>query len=227
MTALIIGEKQEKILNEILDIAEAMMLDVGISQFSLNTLVKESKIARNTFYKYVTNKETLIAYLAIRGLNKMLAFAERGKLVDGMARIKFVGVYTGFTTFIELNPLFFECVMHTNGNRLTINQATKLMFDNAVEQIVKQIQWCIELAMYNQEVTIPSRLVAFDLAYYIWTSYIGIFSASISGKENAVVTAHKYWHYERITLDAWPWHPTSTEVDYDQITEQIKKEIFV
>lgn len=69
-------EQRKNSLNKILDVAEAALLDVGVSNLNLNTIVKQGKIARGTFFKHVVNKETLIAYLAIRGLNKMLIFAE-------------------------------------------------------------------------------------------------------------------------------------------------------
>lgn len=221
--------KVEARLNEILNIAEPMLLSVGIRELKLNDVIAQCSVSRATFYALIPTKETLIAYLALRGFDKMLALAERAKQVEGKAKVKFLGIYVSYLFFLKLYPALQQCIHEANGysSRSVIGEAFTHMLDQKMHQVVTYVQWCIELAIFDRDIKIPERLTPFDLAFYMWSGYYGVVSMSKSAEFNAIDAAKKYKYYVRQILDALPWYPLSTEVDFDMMTEKIVAEVFL
>lgn len=220
--------KLEEKLAIILPVAERLLAQKNLYALTLKEVIEVSGLPRASFLRLIPNKETLIAYLAIKGFNALFTFFERSKQHPGPAKFKFLAIYMGHLFFLRLHPLLYQCIYEVNSPsyRFALEPRLTDILNDKMNKIIGYIQWTIEQAMFNQELKLLERITSYDLAFYIWSGQFGVTELTLNNNGNAIEAAKKYRYYVRQLLDALPWHPTSTELDHDKESEVIAQTIF-
>ena len=215
--------KDEARLSEILEIAETQIAENGIKNINMSALINQSSISRATLYTLVENKDTLIAYLAIKGINELLQLSKVAKNYESSGRVKLVLLFIGHSIFIQRKSLLFQCIYVTNtlSSRENINKSLESLFDMKMSTIIREMQWCVELSVLNQEFVLPPRLSSFDIALFLWTASYGMLNMSKNIQLDYNELSIRYKYLLRSLLDSWNWHPLSSELDYDAETQKI------
>lgn len=221
--------REENRLQEILLIAEEQIEKNGIKGINMSDIIARSGISRATIYSAFENKETLIALLAIKGINQLFTLTQKAKDYGKFARIKLLTFLTGHSIFIQRYSLLFQCIYESNtlSSREKMNKNTEALFDLKVHEIIEEIQFYIELAIANKEIDVQENISSFDMALFLYTVTYGMINISKSVHLDYTEATNKYKYLLRSILDSWSFHPLSTEYDYDTEAKKIIRTCFI
>lgn len=218
----------EERMQELLSLAEAAIQDEGLAKISLNRLVNECSFSRGTFFTDIPNKEALYAHLAIKGMRQWLEIIAKGKDFQGTARERFLVLHVAHMIFIKTHPILYECIYIANLNiiRVELDQETIERLDKKTELLIDSIEACIKEAISNGELQPLKDFTTRDSATFMWAGQYGVNTLSMRYKLESYDLGLKYKHYIRQVLDNMPWHPISTEHDFEKTAERIVTEIY-
>lgn len=214
----------ERRLDEITLIAENIISRVGINGLTLQEVISNSSISRGTFYKQFPNKETLITYLGIKGINYWSALMEKAVNYDALSREKFLVLYASHVLCHKLKPINYQCIFIANSevNRLAVNSELNLILDDRINSLIQYIEDCIKLAVKEGNLKIPENLTTTELAFFMWANRYGatVASYNFNTAEDNDLT-QKFKQYTNYCLDNMNWKPLSSEINYERVLNTI------
>jgi len=219
---------QEERLQELLSLAEAAIMDKGLVDIRLNQLVEQCSFSRGTFFSDLPNKETLFAQLAIKGMSYWIELIEKGKKFKGSPRERFLTFHVAHMITIKTHPILYECIYIANINitRRALDEVTIAKLDSKTSQVLDYIEGYVNEGLAAGDLEPLQDFTAKDFASFLWAGQYGINTMSMRHKLESYDLALKYKHFLRQTLDNIPWHPTSEEINYDEVVQCIIQEVY-
>lgn len=220
--------KAENRIERILNLAENEILNTGLTGFRLETIIPLSGCSRGTFYSTITCKEDLFAKLAIKGINFWLTLINKARQFKGSSREKLLAIHVSHILFIKLHPVLYESLYIANLHmtRVMLDIQTVQILDDRISMLLSHLQECADEGVATKELTLPEGITTKDLALLMWSTQYGVMVMSMRDKPNASEISVKHKQFLRHVYDKMPWHPISSEKDYDETTQRIINEIF-
>lgn len=218
----------EKRLEQILDISERLIAEKGIHNFKLDDVIEEFTFSRNIFFKQINTKETLFAYLAIKGLNYWIGLMNRVKKWDGYSREKILAIHISGLIFEYSNPVLYYSLfgMGTFIYRDNLSSEVCAILDKKVNIVIKMLQRTIDEGIENKELKLARGISSYDFAFSVWCSRFGYLA--MLKQHNIKNSESSYFKpYMRLISDKLQWHPLSSEYDYDEAAKKIVQALFL
>lgn len=218
----------EKRLEQILEISERLISENGVHNFKLDDVIEEFTFSRNIFFKQINTKETLFAYLAIKGLNYWISLMNRVRKWDGYSREKILAIHLSGLIFEYSNPVLYYSLfgMGTFIYRDNLNSDVCAILDKKVNTVIKMLQRTIDEGIKNNELKLRKGISSYDFAFSVWCSRFGYLA--MLKQHNIKNSESSYFKpYMRLISDKLEWHPLSTEYDYDAAAKKIVEELFL
>lgn len=222
--------KRERDFEKIQQLAIELIEKHGFSEFKLEMLIDKAPISRGTFYKLIPSKETLHSLLAVRGLKVMAEYMGRAQAYEGKPRVKMVGYIAAYLLMEKTNPALFKAIFAYNpfSSHTPIDQQLKNEYKENYDFIVNKMKSTIDDAIEGGDLTLPSSITPFTLAFSLWNGVCGITSRSLldGPSEMAGGPIDYYRNYLRTICDLLEWQPTSDTLDYNPYLKDIMLQIF-
>lgn len=217
----------EKRIQEVILIAENIIAMKGMRNLALQEIIDKSTMSRGTFFKQFPNKETVLTYLAIAGLNYWNELIARAHNFTGLSREKMIVLHVTQVLCSRLRPYQYAAIFEANNimNRSAVLPEINVIFDDRIKIIIHVIQGFIKQAIeVEKSLTSPhSYLDIEDLAFFVWSSRYGASCSSlnfqISKKEGDL--NQKYKIFTQVILDSLGWKPLSNELNYDRVLNNL------
>ena len=221
---------RERKMDDVLDVVELLLKESNdFNKITMSDVSTQMGWPRSTVINFIPNKETLCAYLAFRGFDTLFGYLDRANAYGGQSRMKFVLVYIGNLLFTRLHPYQYEAIFNFNtpANKSSVDAEIVQLFNQKMLKVVSYIEGVIHEGIFKEEITMPPRMTPFDVAYFIWAGQYGVSSLIALSQTNTIEAGKKYRYFVRQSLDAWPWNPISSAINYDEETETIAREYFI
>lgn len=223
--------KDEARLELVIQTAERFIIEKGFGSLIISDLIKETSIQRNAFYKLIPNVNTLITYMAIKGYNHAISFAERAlKCEEKQSRQKVIAIFIGHMLFMKRYPILNSCIYEANmlTHRSQVPEQINALYDTKQSLAIDYVKRQVSRGILEGELVIPKYLAAEDVAMFLYSGSMGIKAMEFSPNTNKVELMQRYRIYLRSILDQFPWHPLNEkEYDYDAFGERLIKTIFM
>lgn len=174
----------------ILDCAEQLILDEGLTSLSLGRVSKKSNLAVGTIYLYFSSKEDIIANLTVKSRQILLdKFTEHANKVQNPLE-KIEAILTAFYLFYKEKPFYNQLVsFYETNSGLEETQELK-------EASYKITQLVIEIVGEGKK----QQLIRNDLdevafSFMLWGTAIGIIQL-IDVKSNLLESTLNITHFE-------------------------------
>lgn len=217
--------REERRLEEILEISETLISEKGFSNFTLSEIIDKTTISRQTFYNLVPSKDMLLVHLGIKGLNKLIGYSERARLYDGYAREILVAQYISYVIVKQLHPILHKCIFSINFHYLESieNNIFVTIFNERIKTFIDYLDWVIVKAEQRNEIILPKTLTSKLFAQAVWNGLYGTSAMALHYNDADYLkqSSFHYREYTRLICDHLGWIPLSTEYDYDAATKRL------
>lgn len=214
--------------NDFLNLAEELIYKSNFKEFQLEDLAAPSGFSRGSIYSIFKTKDILIAMMAINAVEEMYNMVERSSNFKGSSRERLLAFHISQVLFMHIHPVAYHSI-YTSGlmtDRSKLPENLLLEFDAGISRLVNILHHLIEEAVHCKELTLPDYFSPAEYAENIWNGQYGTLATALNHKGDMSFYINKYKKFMRVVADSLPWHPTSSEVDYDVVTKRIIGEIF-
>jgi len=169
----------------IADAAQALFLDKGIKNTTMDDIAREAGYGKATLYVYFKNKEEVVAYLALESMEKLYVMiaSDTAKMSGQPFRKKYDAVCDILVDYSKRYPFYFS-LLQENIN-VDFDNDTFLPEEKETFIIGEKINECLasmlKEAMDSKEIRQIDDI--FTAAFTLWLSIAGIISASGKKKE--------------------------------------------
>ena len=219
---------------KILQLARGMLREVGYLGLSMDRIAAEMEYSKGTIYQHFCNKEEIILALANEALEKRLEMFERAATWSGAktARDRMAAIGAAAEVFVERYPQHFaveQIVRSASIWEKTSEQRRQFMHacEGRCMQIVGGI---VRDGLARGDLDLPAGRSPEDLVFGLWSLNFGaytILTSSDSLEKNGVcdpIAALR--QNQNLMLDGYHWRPLSSEQDYNETFDQVKREVF-
>lgn len=119
--------------NSILDVAENIIQEGGISSLNMDMVAKKTELAKGTLYLYFKSKEEILGALSIKSRNLLLTHFQKSvkKIDNPIEQLKAIS-HANFNFFIKY-PFYFELVsIYEVNNKLEETAEIKQSTNNLI-----------------------------------------------------------------------------------------------
>lgn len=93
--------------------AEALFMEKGISNTSMNDIAKAAGYSKATLYVYFKNKEELIAVLVLESMKKLYGYISLALKESTDTKERYMKICYGLVKYQEEYPFYFKMVLET------------------------------------------------------------------------------------------------------------------
>ncbi|MEM9917507.1 MAG: TetR/AcrR family transcriptional regulator [Bacteroidota bacterium] len=162
-------EARQRKRRHILDAAEHIILQEGLSDFSMDAVSKKAEIAKGTLYLYFKSKEDIIAQLTNKARESLLELfiQEAGKQPDVLDQIR--AILWGNFHFNKKKPIYNDLVAFYEANRELENTEALKVTGQKIHNFVLSI---LQEARRQKVIKPELDLATFSLT--MWGMSVGI-----------------------------------------------------
>ncbi len=219
---------------KILELARVMLREVGYLGLSMDRIAAEMEYSKGTIYKHFPNKEEIILALANEALEKRLEMFQKAATWPEAktARDRMAAIGAAAEVFVERYPQHFsveQIVRSASIWEKTSEQRRQFMqaCEGRCMQIVGGI---VRDGLAHGDLELPAGRSPEDLVFGLWSLNFGaytILTSSDSLEDNGVsdpIAALR--QNQNLMLDGYHWRPLSSEQDFNETFDQVKREVF-
>ena len=214
----------------ILAAAAEILLQEGFLDMSMLRIAQRSHCPRGTIYLHFASREDIVVALACQAWEKRLGLIQRGAGYPGSTRLRLAAMAEGFAFFYALYPDQFS-ILHKVSD--TIRQmaspqrvATLRRAEQASADLVRQL---IHEAVRCGDIATPGIDVDELLFAYCALATGGFALHELSFPQLILNLPHAMGQFRRalnILGDGYHWHPLGAEVDWDEVSADIRRRVF-
>lgn len=215
----------------ILGVARTMLVEQGYLGMTMDKIAEATEYSKGTIYQHFSCKEDVLAAIAIETSEKRTALFERASALRGGSRERMVAVGQAVDVFVRLYPHHFVserliCTASIRGKTSDEKQQQLQMCDGKCMSIAAGI---VRDAIAQGDLARPS-VAPEELSFGLWALTFGTYTIqatdlpltaigipSVSRALDAATAA---------LMDGHGWRPLSSEHDYEQTRERIRREVF-
>lgn len=236
MTATLTRKERERHEREgkILELARGMLREVGYLGLSMDRIAAEMEYSKGTIYQHFCNKEEIILALANEALEKRLemfqvaaTWSEAQTTRDRMAAIG-----AAAEVFVERYPQHFavEQIVRSASIWEKTSQERRHFMQACEGRCMQIVGGIVRDGLAHGDLELPSGRSPEDLVFGLWSLNFGaymILTSSESLEDNGVsdpIAALR--QNQNLLLDGYHWRPLSSEQDFNETFDQVKREVF-
>lgn len=196
---------------------------------TLTKIIEKSELPRSTFLALIPNMATLMAYLHIEAVNRYIGLVNKSSSFVGTGREHFYRAYTAGLLYLKLEPTLSKFVYENMGSVFytEADPAALKIAKQRSQSLIQIVYDAIEYSILHNEINLPPRISSHILATYLMSAHIGICQACLANNVDMFTELVKYKYYIRQVIDKLPWHPLSTEIDYNDVLMRIVKQYYL
>lgn len=215
-------------LDALLRVSEKLIDKHGIGHFKLEQLIEPSGLSRRTIYGIFESKDSLLAMIAIRMLNKYLVIQKKAIKYDGFAREQFFAIHLGHLILAASYPHRYRCIYVCDIpiHKEKVSPHLVSEFSQVLENIITGYENIIKAAIETKQFILPDNLTANSFARFLWDNHYGTMLMAISSNNNFIHYIEHHNKFQSMLFDAMEWSPNSETTDAIEITERIINQCF-
>lgn len=217
---------------KILSLARSMLRESGYLGLSMDRIAAEMEYSKGTIYQHFPNKEEIILALANEALEKRLEMFGRAATWQGRARERMAAIGAAAAEFVRLHPLYFavdQLVRSTSIWEKTSDQRRQIM-QSCESNCMQVIGGVVRDAIAQGDLELPPETTAETIVFGLWSMNFGAYSIITSSDSLGQVGLHdpelELWRNQNLLLDGYGWRPLSGDIDYLEIFERAKRDLF-
>lgn len=204
---MIITKKEKRIQfnkDNILEAAEKLFLEKGISQTTMDEIAKKSEYSKSTIYVYFKSKEDIYYHIVYRGMELFYEKLKNAINVKTDCKTNFFAVCHVLTNIQEESTLYFESILNTilvddvNMKEFIILKSIYEVGEEINELLIK----VFEDGMRKRE--IREDIDPFQTIFMMWASIGGIIKMATQKsnylKEKKGITQDEFLNYSFLLL---------------------------
>lgn len=230
-----LSPKQKEIRDResaLLDSAQDMLLSRGYLGLTMDRLADAIGVSKGTVYQHFSNKEDVLAAIAVRSADTRAALFERAGSFRGRSRERMAAVGTAAELFFALYP-------HHEQAERTVRAST--IADKISPKRARNMESCtfrcfgvatgiVRDAIASGDLTLRDGQTVEQLCVGLWNLYTGAFlmrelenfiDEPVVNDPMPTLMANA-----QVFLDGFQWKPLSGDHDYSATRERILREVF-
>jgi len=218
----------------VLDVAARLLVERGYLGLTMDRIAAATEYSKGTIYQHFSNKEEILAALALESSSRRVALFERASTFSGRARERLCAVGVAASLFVDLHPLHFqvESIVHAQSIRQKASEARIRRLEDSELACMNIVLGLIRDAVAQGDLELEEEDQAQMMVLGLWSMSTGFHHLSsiegdpIVGKLGlAEPGAALFRCYDRF-LDGCGWRPLARDWDYPSILERIHLEVF-
>jgi len=216
--------KNDLRLQNILQVVERQVLSGGFDNINLSQLIIETNISRGTLYSLTPNKDTVIVYLAIKGLDDLIKLYEAAKEFEGSPRDKAMCMLYSNEILKNVSPVSFKAIVlaleDIKDKLISEEVITKL--NSRLDKLISIFSVVMEMALKNGDLSKKSGLGMYAFASQVWSACIGL---SWTSSRKTLYYFHEagigYIQFVNLVFNGLGWKPMPSKGGEDEFNEKI------
>ncbi len=217
---------------KILDLARSMLRQVGYHGLSMDRIAAEMEYSKGTIYQHFPNKEEIILALANQALEQRLGMFQQAATWSPKSRERMAGIGAAAEEFVERYPLHFavEQIIRSASMWEKTSEERRKFMRSCDQRCLQIVSGVVRDGVAQDDLALPANTTPEDLVFGLWSLNFGAYTVITSsdtleenGIANPIATLRRS---QNLLLDGYGWQPLSSEVDYDQVMDQVRAEVF-
>ena len=230
-----ISRKQQEIVErekQILSVARQIFKQRGYLGLSMDRVAQQMQYAKGTIYQHFSNKEEIILAMAAETLEKRIAMFDKAVLFAGKPRERLAAIGAAAELFVKWFPDHFELEKVLSCSSIIEKTSEKLQRSktNAETRCISLVAGVVREGIVSGDLEMPENSTPDQLVFGLWSITYGGYSIMQSTDAIEVIGVEDGFQLVRDInnrlLDGFGWRPLSHEQDYNQVYEQVMREIF-
>ena len=216
--------KNDLRLQNILQVVERQVLAGGFDNINLSQLIIETNISRGTLYSLTPNKDTVIVYLAMRGLDDLIKLYEAAKDFDGSARDKAICMLYSNEILKNVSPISFKAIVLAleEIKDIQISEEITAKLNNRLDRLITMISSMMEASIKNGDLSKRNGLGMYSFASQVWSACLGL---SWTSSRKNVHYFHEagmgYIYFVNMIFNGIGWKPVPVKGNENELNEKI------
>ena len=219
-------ERQELFLR----VAREILLARGYHGLTMDRIARAAEYSKGTTYLHFGCKEDVVLALATDCLERRLGMFERAATFRGRPRERMAAIGEAVELFARLYPSDLRILEILNAQAVNekASEKYKSAFKTAVARGLDVMVGVVRDAIAQGDLVLDPETGPEELAFGLWAITDGGYAVILSslyeiGLADPFATVMKSCH---ILGDGYGWRPLSTEWDYEETRDRIRREIF-
>lgn len=216
----------------ILDLARAMLRNVGYLGLNMDRIAAEMEYSKGTIYQHFPNKEEIILALANQALEQRCQMFERAATWSGRSRERIAAIGAAAEEFVERYPSHFavEQIVRSSSIWEKTTEKRRDFMQGCEGRCMQIVGGIVRDGLAQGDLTLPEERSPEDLVFGLWSLNFGaytIVTSSDSLEEHGIrdpIAALR--HNQNQMLDGYGWRPLSDDFDYFEAMDRIRREVF-
>ncbi|NOZ39034.1 MAG: TetR/AcrR family transcriptional regulator [Planctomycetes bacterium] len=223
-------EREEKIL----ELARTMLREVGYLGLSMDRIAAEMEYSKGTIYQHFCNKEEIILALANEALEKRLEMFEAAATWSGAetSRDRMAAIGAAAEEFVERYPQHFsvEQIVRSSSIWEKTSEERRQFMQVCEGRCMAIVSGVVREALAQGDLELPAGRSVEDLVFGLWSLNFGAYTIITSsealeeiGIADPIAALRQSQNF---MLDGYRWRPLSSEHDFNETFDQVKREVF-
>lgn len=216
----------------ILDVTRDLLLDLGYHGLTMDRIAGAIEYSKGTIYQHFPCKEEALTELALRIYEKRFSLIERAATFSGRTRERVAAIGEAVVLFARLHPEDLRILGIINSEVVIqkVSQPRQEKVNGLTLRAMGILTGIVRDAISGGDLSLVSGTTPEDLAFGLWSLTEGGFASIVQGAPLAEVgVGNAFFSVMKnceILLDGYGWRPLSTEWDFAETRERIRREIF-
>lgn len=216
----------------ILDVTRDLLLDLGYHGLTMDRIAEAMEYSKGTVYQHFPCKEEVLTELALRINERRFALFERAVTFEGRPRERVAAIGEAVSLFAHLSADDLRILGIINSEVVIqkVSQPRQERVNGLTLRAMGILAGIVRDAIAKGDLALPEGVVPEDLAFGLWSLTEGGFASIVQGAPLAEVgVGNAFFSVMKnceILLDGYGWRPLSTEWDFAETRERIRREIF-
>jgi len=219
---------------KILELARRMLREVGYLGLSMDRIAAEMEYSKGTIYQHFCNKEEIILALANEALEKRLAMFEVAATWSGAktARDRMAAIGAAAEIFVERYPQHFsvEQIVRSSSIWEKTSEERRQFMQTCEGRCMAVLVEIVRDGQARGDLELLGNRTPEDLVFGLWALNFGaytIITGSGSLEETGIADPIAALRQnQNLLLDGYHWRPLSSEQDFNETFDQVKREVF-
>jgi len=217
---------------ELLVLAEHIILEQGISNLTMDKLVAASDYSKGTVYNHFSSKEDLFCALCVKCIKLLLTRFSKISQFEGNSREKVLACHYAYRLHVLMNPTLFAITILSQSpavqekcSKERLDEYRKL--DQQATAIIDELH---KEAVDQGDLRVSIGVSVNSLVFASWAMSFGTNSLLAVATNLETIQRLEMDNTLLVNvsllMDGMGWQPLSTEFDYQQTWQRIGREIF-
>lgn len=217
---------------ELLVLAEHIILEQGISNLTMDKLVAASDYSKGTVYNHFSSKEDLFCALCVKCIKLLLTRFSKISQFEGNSREKVLACHYAYRLHVLMNPTLFaitilsqspavqeKCSKERLDEHRKLDQQATAIIDELHKEAVDQGDLRVSIGVSVNSLVFASWAMSFGTNSLLAVA-TNLETIQRLEMDNTLLVNVS------LLMDGMGWQPLSTEFDYQQTWQRIGREIF-